>query len=114
MVDPVQNLPGTITSANISSRSENTPASVSNSSVDNSSSPTGASAPAPAVNAGSESGLQLSDTAKRMAQNIADTPPPVDAEAVQQIKEAIRNNEYPVDYEKIADKLLESAQELTE
>jgi flagellar biosynthesis anti-sigma factor FlgM len=51
---------------------------------------------------------------QRMAENIADTPPPVDAEAVQQIKEAIRNNEYPVDYEKIADKLLESAQQLTE
>ena len=65
MVDPVQNLPGTITSANIPSRSDNGLANVSHSSVDNSSSPSGTSAPAPAVPASSEGGLQLSDAAKR-------------------------------------------------
>jgi len=114
MVDPVQNLPGTITSANIPSRSDNAPANVSHSSVDNSSSPSGTSAPAPAVPASSEGGLQLSDAAKRVVASMADAPPPVDMEAVQQIKEAIRNNEYPVDYEKVAEKLMENAEQLSE
>ena len=114
MVDPVQNLPGTITSANIPSRSDNGPTNVSHSSVDNSSSPSGTSAPAPAVPASSEGGLQLSDAAKRVVASMADAPPPVDMEAVQQIKEAIRNNEYPVDYDKVAEKLMENAEQLSD
>ncbi len=114
MVDPVQNLPGTITSANIPSRSDNAPTNVSHSTVDNSSSPSGTSAPAPAVPASSESGLQLSDAAKRVVDSMADAPPPVDVVAVQQIKEAIRNNEYPMDYDKVAEKLMENLQQLSD
>ena len=45
---------------------------------------------------------------------MADAPPPVDMEAVQQIKEAIRNNEYPVDYDKVAEKLMENVEQLSE
>ena len=32
----------------------------------------------------------------------------------EQIKEAIRNNEYPVDYDKVAEKLMENAEQLSD
>ncbi len=40
---------------------------------------------------------------KIMAEN-----PSVNTETVEKIKEKIRNGEYPIDYDKLADKLLES------
>ena len=40
---------------------------------------------------------------KIMAEN-----PTVNTEAVEAIKEKIRNGEYPIDYDKLADRLLES------
>ena len=46
---------------------------------------------------------QSKEALKIMAEN-----PSVNMEAVETIKEKIRNGEYPIDFDKLADKLLES------
>jgi len=58
---------------------------------------------APAAPAGETSDLQSKATVAAMK-----TEPPVDIEAVGRIKEAIRKGNYPIDLDRVADRLMES------
>lgn len=67
-----------------------------------------AGAPAPASSAPVSRGTDVSELAgKARMQEMVDTPP-VDIEAVGRIKEAIANGTYPIDLDRVADKLFES------
>ena len=71
------------------------------------------SAPAQAsVAAGSNGSVKVSDAAsvKAVAQ-MADTPP-IDAEAVRRIKEAIARGEYPINVDRISDALMHAYREM--
>ena len=112
MVDPIQNIPGTITNSNVAGRSTSSPSNVPVSNLDNQSAQAGVSAPTPPVSAGAESNLELSSAAKRVLSSMVDLPPPIDVQAVTEIKEAISYNDYPLDYTKMASKLLENLETL--
>ena len=51
--------------------------------------------------------LMLTNKSKEALKIMAENPT-VNTEAVEAIKEKIRNGEYPIDYDKLADRLLES------
>ena len=56
---------------------------------------------------GSQVDAVLTSKSKEALKVMAENPS-VDMEAVEKLKEKIRNGEYPIDFDKLADRLLES------
>jgi flagellar biosynthesis anti-sigma factor FlgM len=59
------------------------------------------------TSSGSNVDAVLTNKSKEAIKIMAENPS-VNMEAVERIKEKIRNGEYPIDFDKLADKLLES------
>lgn len=61
----------------------------------------------PSTISGSKVDAVLTSKSKEALKVMAENPS-VDMEAVEKLKEKIRNGEYPIDFDKLADRLLES------
>ena len=110
MSDNVQNLTGTISSVSIPHSGHSPQAKTSDATQQ--AAQIGSDAPvAPSRNSSGPS-LELSSGAKKALASMPDLPPEVDITAVSEIREAISKNEYPISYEKIAEKLLQNFEDL--
>jgi len=112
MADPIQGVPGTITTVTVPDSSAAPKARVS--AVDTQAAAVGTSAPAPAVSAAQGPSLELSSAAQDVLASMVDMPPKINIEAVDRIKSAIASNQYPVDVDKITSKLLDSVESLSQ
>ena len=56
--------------------------------------------------------VELSSTSSDVISSMKVMPPPIDIEAVEQVKQAIANDSYPIDLDKISAKLVQAYEDL--
>ena len=114
MVYTVQNLVGTTASVVVPETSTAPKVSTIGTGSTSGSGEVGTTAPPTPVTA-SDAGSVSVDVNSAMGSVVdamKDMPPPIDLEAVSRLKAEIRNNEYPVDYDKISDALMASLNDI--
>ena len=112
MVDATQNLTGTATTVNIPEINPVPKVSLSQASAGDSAK-LGTSAPVNPVSSTSKPSVEVSSVAADVLSAMQDMPPPINIEAVNQIKAEISANRYPVDLHKIAEGLAKSFELMT-
>ena len=109
MVDTVQNLTGTTASVVVPEASSAPQVSTSGAG-----SPVeiGTTAPVVVVTETNSVSVDVNSAMGDVISAMKDMPPPIDLEAVQRLRAEIAQNTYPVDYDKIADALISSLNEI--
>ena len=100
MVDATQGLTGTTTSVQVPENTSAPQVQVSQ--------PGATGAATVGHNAPVNPPVDITSVTKEVLSAMKDTPPPVDIEAVAQIKSAIAANTYPVDLDKISQELVKA------
>ena len=111
MADPIQGVPGTATTLVIPEATSAPKVRVSEADAQ-AAAQVGVDAPAPAATNAADLNLELSSAARDVLAVMPKMPPQIDIESVERIKTAIANNEYPIDYDKIATKLFDAVKSL--
>ena len=112
MVDSTQNITGTIATVSIPEINPLPKVSLSQASSADTAK-LGASAPVNPVSSASKPSVEITSVAAEVLASMLDMPPPIDIEAVTQIKAEISANRYPVDLSKIAKGMAESFKSMT-
>ena len=112
MVDFPQNLTGTVTSVRVSDANPAPTVSLSPA-ASGGTAALGTAAPVNPVSAASRPSVEVNSAASEVLASMRDMPPPVDIEAVDKIREAIRSNDYPLDYSKVAESLAQALDSLS-
>ncbi|AGI74718.1 putative flgM-like regulatory protein (plasmid) [Octadecabacter arcticus 238] len=112
MVDATQNLTGTVATVSIPEINPIPKVSLSQTSTADTAK-LGTSAPVNPISSTSKLSVEVTSVAAEVLASMQNMPPPIDIEAVDQIKTAISENSYPVDLSKIADGLVASFKEMT-
>lgn len=107
MVDSTQNLIGTVTSVRVAEANPAPTVSLS-SNASGDTAALGVAAPVNPVSAASRPSVEVNSAAAKVLASMRDMPPPVDIEAVTKLSEAIRANDYPLDYSKVAESLAQA------
>ena len=107
MVDISHNLAGTITTAKMPDPTS--APRLSTSQVDASSvAELGAGASVPPTSSSAKVSVEVNSVMGEVLADMRGMPPPVDIQAVTEIRNAIENNDYPIDYEQISEELLKA------
>ena len=112
MVDATQNLTGTVATVSIPETNPISKVSLSQSSTTDTAK-LGTSAPVNPISSTSKPSVEITSVAAEVLASMQSMPPPIDIEAVTQIKAEISANRYPVDLTKIAEGLAESFKSMT-
>ena len=107
MSDATQNLTGTITSASMPELNAVPKVNLSSASVGDTAG-LGIAAPVNPVSAASRPAVEINSAAAEVLASMQSMPVPVDIEAVNRIRAAIQANDYPIDFDKIAQGLADS------
>lgn len=112
MVDATQNLTGTVATVSIPEVKPLPTVSLSSASTSGAAQ-LGTSAPVNPVSSTSKPSVEMTSVASEVLASMRNMPPPIDIEAVNQIKAEISANRYPVDLTKIAEGMAKSFESMT-
>jgi negative regulator of flagellin synthesis FlgM len=112
MVDATQNLTGTVSTVSIPEVKPLPTVNLSQASTAGAAQ-LGASAPVNPVSSTSKPSVEMTSVAADVLASMQNMPPPINIEAVSQIKAEISANRYPVDLSKIAEGMAKSFESMT-
>ena len=112
MVDATQNLTGTVSTVSIPEVKPLPTVSLSQGSTAGAAQ-LGTAAPVNPVSSTSKPSVEMTSVASDVLASMTDMPPPINIEAVTQIKAEISANRYPVDLNKIAEGMAKSFESMT-
>lgn len=111
MVDTTQNLTGTVAALRVPDVTAAPKVNISPGDASQAAS-LGTAAPVNPVSSSSRPSVEVNSAAAEVLASMKQMPPPIDIEAVNNIRAAISANEYPLDFSKISESLTSAFESL--